>query len=270
MITVSGLYVYPVKSCRGIALEQAEVAARGFTFDRLWMVADADGHFLSQRTLPRLARVDVRAAGDALVISASGMPELRVLLDAATSATRTVTIWQDTCLAESAGARAARWFSEFLGTGCELVRMPPTTRRPVDPGYAGSGDQVGFADGFPFLLLSQASLDELNRRLETPVPIARFRPNIVVTGCQPHAEDGWSRITVAGIGFRVVKPCARCVVTTTDQCTGERSTEPLRTLASYRKVAGELLFGQNLIHDGRGSIHVGDICEVRERTGNDD
>jgi uncharacterized protein YcbX len=269
MITVSGLYVYPVKSCRGTALEQAEVVDCGFAFDRQWMVADAEGRFLSQRTQPKLARVDVRIASDALVISASGMPELRVSLDASTSAPRSVTIWRDTCLAESAGPRAARWFSEFLETGCELVRMPSTTRRPVDPSYAAAHDRVGFADGFPFLLLSQASLDELNRRLEAPVPMGRFRPNIVVTGCEPHAEDGWSSMRVADIDFRVVKPCARCVITTTDQHTGERSTEPLRTLASYRKVGGELLFGQNLIQDGRGSIHLGDPCEVRERPGDD-
>jgi uncharacterized protein YcbX len=270
MITVSDLYVYPVKSCRGIVLERAEVADCGFAHDRQWMVADADGRFLSQRTQPSLARVDVRVAIDSLVISATGMPDLRVPLDDAVSATRIVTIWRNTCLAESAGPRAARWFSDFLGTACELVRMPPTARRPVDPGSSDAGDRVGFADGFPFLLLSQASLDELNRRLEIPVPMDRFRPNIVLTGCEPHAEDSWSAITISGISFRVVKPCARCVITTNDQRTGERSTEPLRTLASYRKVAGELLFGQNLIQEGRGILRVGDACQVYERKTNDD
>ena len=124
---------------------------------------------------------------------------------------------------------------------------------------------MGFADGFPFLLISQASLDELNRRLETPLPMDRFRPNIVVEGCEPHDEDGWNRMTAGEMSFRVVKPCARCVITTTDQATGERGREPLRTLATYRRFGSEVLFGQNLIHDGPGTLRVGDSCEITTR-----
>jgi uncharacterized protein YcbX len=154
--------------------------------------------------------------------------------DASSGGSRPVTIWRDTCLAESAGSRAARWFSDYLGDSFDLVRMPDATVRQVDPGYAGDGDRVGFADGFPFLLLSEGSLEELNRRLDQPVPMDRFRPNLVVTGCDPYAEDAWARLTIGELVFRVVKPCARCTITTTDQETGQRGPEPLRMLASYR------------------------------------
>ncbi len=140
--------------------------------------------------------------------------------------------------------------------------MPAATRRRVDPARARPGDLVGFADAYPFLLVSQGSLDELNRRLVTPLPMDRFRPNLVVDGCAPHAEDGWRTLVAGGVTFRVAKPCARCVVTATDQRTGARGDEPLGTLATYRLRDGKILFGQNLVHDGRGTLRVGDRCDV--------
>lgn len=262
VIHVSGLFIYPVKSCRGIALDEAEVVARGFRHDREWMVVDGDGRFLSQRTNPELARVAVRISDRNLVVTADGMPPLEVALSRARGSTREVTVWGDVCTARSTGRRAAGWFSDFLGSAVDLVRMPRSTVRPVDPRCAGPGYQVGFADGFPLLLISEESLSELNRRLDVPVPMDRFRPNIVVAGCPPHAEDGWRRLTAGSVPLRVAKPCSRCVVTTTDQRTGGRSPEPLRTLATYRKVAGEVLFGQNLVHEGLGRIRRGDACRV--------
>lgn len=262
MIRVSALTCYPVKSCRGIDLESAEVSERGLRHDREWMVVDAEGRFLSQRTRPELARVRVALASDRLLLSAPGMDELAVHLAPAGSANRTVTIWRDTVIAESAGGDAARWFSHLLGTRCELVRMPAGSPRRPDPDRSRRDDRVGFADAFPFLLLSEASLAELNRRLERPLPMDRFRPNIVVAGCAPHAEDSWRTLRIGPVLFRVAKPCARCVITTTDQETGARGPEPLRTLATYRTVDGQVLFGQNLLHEGRGTIRVGDPCEV--------
>lgn len=265
MIRVSGLYCYPIKSCQGVFLRFADVTDRGLSHDREWMVVDAEGGFISQRTQPALARVRVSLEGDRLLLAAPGTDGLALPLESAGSGTRTVTIWRDTVVAESAGPRAARWFEDLLGFPCELVRMPTATVRRPDPTLSRPDDRVGFADAFPFLLLSEASLTELNRRLERPLPMDRFRPNIVVDGCGAHAEDGWSSLRIGGVLFRVVKPCARCVITTTDQRTGARGPEPLRTLATYRTVGGKVLFGQNLLHEGRGTIRAGDSCEVSPR-----
>jgi uncharacterized protein YcbX len=142
--------------------------------------------------------------------------------------------------------------------------MPPDTVRPVDVDHAGPGHRVGFADGYPLLLLSEGSLDELNRRLEAPLPMDRFRPNVVVDGCGPHAEDRWRRLRVGDVEMRVVKPCSRCSITTVDQATAARGPEPLATLADYRLAGGKVLFGQNLVHESRGTLRVGDVVEVLE------
>ncbi len=254
---VASLAVYPVKSCRGTWLDRARLGDRGLEHDREWMVVDGEGRFLSQRSRPGLARVEAAVAGDRLALSAAGHGRVEVALGHDGPARR-VAVWRDEVVAVSAGAAAAAWLTELLGVPCELVRMPAATGRPVEPERIGPGHRVGFADAYPLLLLSEASLEDLNRRLERPVPMDRFRPNIVVGGCEPYAEDGWASISVAGIELMVAKPCARCVVVTTDQATGERADEPLRTLATYRRGAGGVLFGQNLVHLGRGEIAVGD------------
>ncbi len=264
MIRVSGLFIYPVKSCRGIATKEAEVGATGFVHDRRWLVVDRHGTFMTQRDWPGLARITAAVAAGGLRLSADGTAPIEIPENDVWGTGRTVTIWNDRCEAVTAGPEAASWLSDVLGTPCQLVRMPDSTLRPVDPRYGVEGDRVGFADRFPFLLISRASLDELNRRLEEPVPMDRFRPNIVVDGCEPHAEDGWQRMTAGGVGFRVVKPCARCIVTTTDQRSGERGREPLRTLSTYRRHGTKVFFGQNLIHDGRGTVRVGDECVVTD------
>lgn len=258
MITIRSLHVYPVKSCRGIALERAEIAETGFRHDRRWMVIGADGTFLSQRSHPELARVSTRLDRGRLILGAADRPPLEVVIDAPIDDHRTVTIWKDACEAVSEGRESAAWLSTLLGVPCELVRLPETEVRPVDPDYARPGDRVAFADGFPFLLISQASVDELNRRLTTPVRADRFRANIIIDGCEAHAEDGWSMLTIGEIGFDVAKPCARCVVISTDQDNGSRTEEPLRTLAGYRTANRKVLFGQNLIHRGTGAVRIGD------------
>ncbi|MBX6366170.1 MAG: MOSC domain-containing protein [Gemmatimonadetes bacterium] len=262
--TVSWLRIYPVKGAGGIPLEAAELDACGFRWDRRWLVTDPAGRFLTQRELPRLALLRPRIEGDALVLEAPGAPPLRVPLAEPGGARSPVRIWDDVVEAPTVGLEAAEWLSDVLGTACRLVRFPADVRRPLDPRYAvaGAADRVGFADAYPILLITQASLDELNRRLATPVPMDRFRPNLVVAGTAPHAEDGWRRIEVAGIVLHVVKPCARCVVTTVDQATGVPGKEPLRTLARYRKVGSKVLFGQNAIHEGCGTIRLGDRVTV--------
>ena len=259
---ISGLYHYPIKSCQGIALERAEVDARGIVHDRRLMLVDPSGRFLTQREHPRMALIAARINGPALSVSAPGMDPLA--LDwTADGPRREVSIWRDTCQALDLGAAAAEWLSAFLGTACHLVHIADDEVRIVDQAYAPRpGDEVGFADGFPFLIIAQESLDDLNARLETPLPMDRFRPNIVVAGCAPYAEDGWEQIRIGAITLSLVKPCARCAITTTDQRTAERGKEPLRTLATYRAVNGKVMFGQNAIHDRNGSLRLGDPVEV--------
>jgi uncharacterized protein YcbX len=262
-IHVSGLYVYPIKSCGGFAVGEWGAGATGFRHDRRWMLVDEDGVFLSQRRLPRMALVRTSIKDDRLAATAPGMPPLELPLHP--DGPRTLaSVWGDTVEVTRMGADADGWFSEFLGVACRLVHMPHDSVRLVDPQFARAGDRTGLSDGFPFLLISEASLDDLNTRLETPLPMDRFRPNLVVGGCEPYAEDGWRRLRIGEVEFRVVKPCSRCVITTTDQETAETGKEPLRTLAKYRRVGGKVLFGQNLIPDNRGTLRIGDPLEVLE------
>lgn len=260
---VSRLFVYPIKSLGGMELEAAEVEARGFRHDRRWMLVDEGGVFLSQRRLQRMALARAGIEGERLVVEAPGMPPLELPLrpEPGGGAVQ-VSVLGDEVEAVTCGGEADRWFARFLGAPCRLVHMPDETERAVDPRYAAAGDRVGFADGFPFLVLSEASLDDLNARLPEPVPVDRFRPSIVVGGCEPYAEDRWRRVIVGGVGFRVVKPCSRCAITTVDQESGEGGKEPLRTLATYRKAGGEVFFGQNAIPDGTGPLRAGDFVEV--------
>jgi uncharacterized protein YcbX len=226
------------------------------------MVVDGDGVFLTQRKHPRMAMVGVGVENDRLVIRAPGAADLEVPFAERGGPVVEVEVWNDTCLAGDEGAEAAEWFSDLFGFRARLVRLAGDHVRSVGGAGARPGDWVSFADGFPFLLLSQESLDGLNQRLAEPLPMNRFRPNIVVSGCEAHAEDGWHRVKIGDLPFRVAKPCARCVVTTTDQLTGDRGAEPLRTLATYRLQGREINFGQNLIHEGRGTLRVGDEVSV--------
>jgi len=269
LIRVSRLVIYPIKSCRGVEVNLATVGTTGFELDRRWMLIGDDGRFLSQREHHQLALVRVQIEGDLLRLEAPGLPSLEVGFDGAVGPASRVQIWDDECAAIDEGDEAAGWFSRCLGISARLVRMASDNARPLGSSTAEPGDHVSFADGFPFLLLSAASLDGLNRRLSLPVPMDRFRPNIVIDGCQPHAEDGWNRIRIGEVGFRFAKPCARCVITTVDQATGERKREPLRTLSTYRTVDGQVLFGQNLVHEGRGLIRVGDSVEVLDLARNE-
>ncbi len=264
MITLSALAVYPVKSARGIGLASAAVGSRGLDGDRRWMVVDETRAFLTQRTHPRLALIAVAASGRELVLSAPGMPEIAVEPPGAGAAAVAVQVWDDVCAARSAGDEAAGWLSALLGTRCGLVYLPDDSHRAVAPRAGVPSAEVGFADAFPFLLLSEASLADLNRRLARPVPMDRFRPNLVVAGCPPYAEDGWRQIRIGPLAFHVAKPCSRCATTTVDQATGERGREPLATLATYRRVGDKVLFGQNLVHEGTGTLRLGDEVTVLE------
>jgi hypothetical protein len=264
VLEVLELHAYPVKSFGGIALRQSEVLRRGLRWDREWMVVDASGRFLTQRQLPRMALVSTCIDGAGLVLTAPAMPALQLPLEAS-GGPLTVTVWRDTVVADAVGAEADGWLSSFLGLSCRLVRFPAASSRPVDPAYGRAGDETAFADGFPLLLASEGSLAELNRRLARTVPMARFRPNLVVAGAEPFAEDAWRRIRVGGVDFRVAKPCSRCLITTVDPERGEvDGDEPLRALARFRERGNKVYFGQNVIPDGEGLVRVGDPVEVLE------
>jgi uncharacterized protein YcbX len=264
-VTLSGLYVYPIKSCSGVSLQGADLSATGLRHDRRWMLVDETGEFMSQRTHPRMALISVRFAPERMIVSAPGMPELEIPLRNETGNRIDVRVFGDTNKGELVGGEADRWFGEHLEFPCRLVHKPDDTPRLVDSSFAESGDQVSFADGFAFLLISEASLEDLNGRLEDPLPMNRFRPNFVVRGCEPYAEDGWSRLRIGSVPFRVAEPCPRCAITTVDQRTGARGKEPLRTLSTYRNTELGTVFGRNLIHDALGTVRVGDPVETTPR-----
>lgn len=221
------------------------------------MLVDDAGLFITQREAPELARTRVRDAGHGFVVSAEGHPELSLEFQPTGGERISVRVWDD--LTEgSVQPDGSRWFSELLERDVRLVFMPSEVERAVDPDYGSPDDVVGFADGFPLLVLSQASLDELSRRVGRPLEMRRFRPNLVVSGGEAHAEDEWRRLRVGEVRLRLVKPCSRCVITTLDPATGESGKEPLATLATYRKRDGKVYFGMNAIPDAEGEIRIGD------------
>ena len=267
---LSELNIYPVKSLRGITLESALVEERGLQFDRRWLLVDGDGRFITQREVPRMAtvKIDVGPGGMRAIRNGSS---INVPLDPATGDRAYVQIWNNEVEAEYYPQEIHRWFTDAIGSECRLVSMPETTRRVVDPNYAVRvlQDTVSFADAYPFLLIGEGSLADLNSRLDRPVPMNRFRPNFVVSGSDAFEEDTWKRVRIGPTEFHVVKPCARCIVTTVDQTAGESTgKEPLATLSSYRNRDGKVLFGQNLIAEkAGGTVRVGDEIEVLDRVG---
>ncbi|MFJ4977898.1 MOSC domain-containing protein [Streptomyces coeruleorubidus] len=267
------IHVHPVKAVRGLAPREAVVEPWGLTGDRRWALVDDEGKVLTQRRQPRLALAAAELLPDGGVrLSAPGMEPLTVPVPRP-SDTLPVEIFRDKVGAVPAEDEAAHaWCSAYLGIDARLVYMDdPATRRPVDPEYARPGETVSFADGFPLLLTTTASLDALNSLIaqgdhadEGPLPMDRFRPSVVVAGTDAWAEDGWSRLAIGDVSFRVAKTCGRCVVTTTDQGTGERGREPLYSLGRHRRLDGKLVFGQNLVPLSRGTVRVGDPVGILE------
>lgn len=258
---VTELNIYPVKSMRGIALPVMPITAMGPQWDRRWMLVDKAGGFISQREEPRLCLLDTVLGQEQLTVSAPSYSSVSVDTTARGEA-REVEVWGDKVAAIDCGDSAAHWFSRFLKRDCRLVYMPATTTRQVDAAYSRVGDSVSFADGFPLLLISEASLDELNRRLEIPVTMAHFRPNIVVSGCEPFAEDRWQKVQLGAVEFDLVKPCSRCVIPSINPATAIKNSQVLRELAAFRRWQGKVYFGQNLIHRGLGKIALGESLKV--------
>lgn len=291
-MNISEINIYPVKSLKGIGLQEAAVEKRGLRLDRRWMLTDREGMFFTQRETPKMATISIEPGDEGLRISADGYEPLTISKRPETGIRQKVTVWQSTVDGEVYDGRVSEWFSDVLGRECQLVLMPESTERHVNERFDSGEDIVSFADGYPLLLIGEGSLEEVNRRIEVNgdalagrvpadrLPMNRFRPNLVVRGSEPFAEDGWARIRVGEAVFRVVKPCARCVMTTVDQAKGEfDGKEPLKTMATFRlakqvfpetyesygQTANAVLFGENLIPDNPGvTIRVGDGVEVLE------
>ena len=265
MKLVTNLYIYPIKSLGGIEINVANVTSRGLEFDRRWMLVDEHNQFLTQRNFPRLAQLRTSIQDKDLLVQDLADPSqsVRFPLIPSNGETIRVTVWDDVCDAWDVDGSVNVWFSRILERNVKLVFMPEDSIRPVDPQYAKQGDITSFSDAYPILLIGQSSLDDLNARLETPVPMARFRPNIVFSGGVPYAEDDMHRFSINGIDFHGVKLCARCVMTTIDQDKAVAGKEPLRTLSQYRTINNKVMFGQNVLVEGFGVIKVGDSLLVR-------
>lgn len=271
---ISELNIYPIKSLKGISVDSAVVEARGLQHDRRWMLVDAQGGFLTQREVPKMATVGVDIRDDGLLVSASGITTTVIPFEPNTGDQLNVTVWGTNSEAIGYGRGVNQWFSQVLGIECKLVYMPDDAGRVINELFNAGDDKVSFADGYPQLVIGEASLADLNSKIDERLPMNRFRPNIVVTGSEAFAEDNWKRISVGDAVFRSTKPCARCVITTIEQARGEfDGKEPLKTLASYRQAkdvipdrfesfgmnATAVLFGQNLIGESIGAtINVGD------------
>lgn len=267
---LSEINIYPVKSLGGISLTETKVENRGLQFDRRWMLVDENNQFLTQRESPKMATLKVEIKAENLLIS-SGGENISISIEPKRTETEKVKIWSSVCRAEIYEKEINQWFSSVLETNCKLALMTEKSQRKVNYHYAvRATDTVSFADAYPFLLIGENSLADLNSRLSQPLPMNRFRPNFVVSGAEAFAEDDWKKIRIGTTNFHLVKPCARCVITTIDQATGiSGGTEPLKTLAKYRipprSVKKKILFGQNLIAENAGEIlRVGETVEILE------
>jgi uncharacterized protein YcbX len=269
MLKLSEIYIYPIKSLGGIRLDTANITTRGLENDRRFMLVDENGRFLSQREYTHLAIFQTKIEGDFLKITDKKTGEiLKVsLAPSSKSASLSVTIWDDTTSAIKVSSEASEWFTQALGIPTRLVYMHEESQRKIESNYALTGEEItSFSDGYPILIAGQSSLNDLNKRLENPVNINRFRPNFVFTDGEPFEEDDWHEFTVGNVRFFGVKPCSRCIMTTIDQETGEKiGKEPLLTLNKYRKAGNRILFGQNVLISQLGTVCVGDDVTVISR-----
>lgn len=265
--TLTEINIYPIKSLGGVSLQASPIDDRGLRYDRRWMLVDASGEFLSQRQHAIMALLQVQVEEQGLLVTHKQNLHAPLSIPFEPQADRVIqaAVWDDTCEAVEVSEEANAWFSDVLQMPARLVFMPQATQRMVDDRYAHNSEIVSFADGYPFLMIGQASLDNINARLAAPIPMNRFRPNLVFSGGTPFEEDTWSEFRVGEAAFRAAKPCARCTVVTIDQETGLKSAEPLKTLADFRQRNNKIMVGQNLVHTKGGTLHVGDTLEVLSR-----
>ena len=273
---LSQIWVYPIKSLPGICLDSAQLEMRGLQHDRRWMLVDQNNHFITQREHPQMALVNVEMEQYGIKVKTDDMPVLIIPWvdqEVETFDEVEVKVWNDTCQALHINSAIDNWFSEALGIDCQLVYMPEKTQRTVDPEFTQSftrrDELTSFTDGFPNLLIGEASLIDLNQKMDTPLPMQRFRPNLVVEGAEPFAEDTWRHFQIGGLDFHAVKACSRCAITTVDHEKGEvAGKEPLKTLSQYRRKGNKVYFGQNVLHrlpNGPQTLRVGDSVTVIER-----
>lgn len=259
MSTVVTIHLYPIKSLGGIEVDTAYVERRGLRDDRRMMLVDPTGLFQTQRTKAKLALFRLSLTASGFLVTAPNGETLEIGPETADEVP--VKVWNSELVARRVSTEADQWFSDHLQEPVSLVRMPDSVTRPTHPDYSRPGDHVSFADGFPILMISEESLADLNSRLAVPLPMNRFRPNIVVRGMEPYAEDDLGEFRIGNCRMRSVKKCGRCRVTTIDQETAEIGQEPLRTLATYRQEGNAVMFGANIIPDDEGLIRVGDLVQ---------
>ena len=267
-LRLSEIWVYPIKSLGGIRVTRAYVKEKGLEYDRRWMLVDETGTFMTQRELPSMALLKLKMEnGEIRVVHSSKAKTLNISLTPSLSnKEEEVIIWNDTVNAVEVSKEVSAWFSEVLEKKCRLVYFPEQNSRAVDKNFSVNRENVSLADGYPFLIIGQSSLDHLNSKLEVSIPMNRFRPNFVFTGGEPHEEDIWRNFTIGINHFVGVKPCARCAVPTINQDTAEKGIEPSRTLALYRKKDNKILFGQNLVSVGHQSVKEGDLITIQTRS----
>ena len=263
-IQLTEIIIYPIKSLAGISLSEAQVNRSGLKQDRMMMLVDDNGLFISQRKFSQLALLKVELTTAGIKVSMPDSSSIEIHKASFSEDKIDVKIWNDHCVVFVAINEVNLWFSEFLGRSVRLIKYDDSNPRPTDPAYSNQDDIVSFADGFPILVISQSSLDDLNSKLDKPVSMKNFRPNLVVKDCEAFAEDNWQHIKIGDINFDAVKLCSRCIMTTVDPLNGKRDQqgEPYKTLSQYREIEGKVCLGMNLISRSRGALSIGDSVQV--------
>lgn len=262
-LTLTEIYIYPIKSLGGISLDSSFAGNRGLKHDRRYLLVDENGMFLTQRDIPQMALLKLSFTENGFkVLNIGDNSFITIPLESEGIEKVDVKIWDDVCSSLRVDNKLDDWFSDILKIKCSLVYMPDEEQRMVEKKYLDENHIVSFADAYPYLIIGQSSLDDLNSRLENPLPMNRFRPNLVFSGGNSYEEDNWKSFKIGEVHLKAVKPCARCMITTTDQQTAERNKEPLKTLSEYRKINGKVMFGMNVVCIKQGIVKIGDKIEL--------
>jgi uncharacterized protein YcbX len=267
MLVVSELFIYPIKSLGGIPVNSARVTDRGLQYDRRWMLVDNNNNFLTQREYPQMALLQVQLSDSTLKVvhKLNSKENVTIPIQTEEDLVAIAEVWSDRVKVHFVSSQLDEWFSDMLSLKCRLVYMPESTRRRVDGRYASNKEITSLSDGYPFLIIGQSSLDDLNERLSAPLAMNRFRPNIVFTGGVPFQEDNMKHFAINDIQFFGVKRCGRCIITTINQDDATKGKEPLKTLSTYRFKNNKIYFGMNLLHKGEGVIHTGDLISIHQQ-----